>query len=221
MKIFSTLLFALLTLGLFAQIPDPDPYRFDAAMERFQGQDENRSSLDTDVVFTGSSSIRMWDLETGFPERTILNRGFGGSHISDVIHFLDQTTLRYNPKVVALYAGDNDVAAEKTAEQVFDDYLEFCSLLLEAHPDVQIIYVAIKPSLARWSVWPQMEDANTIIAEYISQQPNQHYLDVASPMVIDGQPDPDLFIEDGLHMNRKGYLLWEGLMNELLTELGF
>ena len=221
MRSFCSLLFCLLTLSLTAQSPDPDPSRFDAAMEKFQVQDENRGWLDTDVVFTGSSSIRMWDLETGFPERAILNRGFGGSHISDVIHFLDQTTLRYNPKVVALYAGDNDVAAEKSAEQVFDDYLEFCSLLLEEHPDVQIIFVAIKPSLARWSVWPEMEEANTIIAEYISQQPNQHYLDVASPMIIDGQPNPDLFIEDGLHMNREGYVLWEGLMNELLVELGY
>jgi len=173
------------------------------------------------VLFVGSSSIRFWDTADSYPRRTVVNRGFGGAHISDVNHYVEETVLRYDPAVVVFYAGDNDIAAEKSPERVQEDFLEFTAAVLSELPDTEILFVSIKPSLARWSVWPEMMEANELIRNFIGHNDNLRYVDVSEPMLgPDGEPIPELFVEDGLHMTDAGYEIWNDVIGEALEEMG-
>lgn len=208
--------------SLNAQVEDPEPERYVDAIESFTDWDAKNTSPDDAVLFVGSSSIRFWDTAEWFPRRTVINRGFGGSHISDVNHWVGETVLRHAPAVVAFYAGDNDVGAGKPPEQVREDFLEFTSLVLSEQPDVEILFISIKPSLARWSMWPEMVEANELIRDFIDRNDNLHYVDVAEPMLgPDGEPIPELFVEDGLHMTDDGYEIWTEVVGGALDDMGY
>lgn len=188
---------------------DPDPGRFAAEIEAFEAWDLKNVPPPNPVLFVGSSSIRLWPSATYFPDLPVINRGFGGSHISYVNFYLERTVLKYLPRAIVFYAGDNDIAAGKTPEKVLDDYQEFVARVHALSPATDILYVPIKPSLARWDMWPLMLQANALIATFSAGSSRLHYLDVATPMLgPDGTPRPELFIEDGLHLNRAGYDLW-------------
>lgn len=206
---------------LVGQEPDPDPERYADAIETFTDWDAKNSSPEDAILFVGSSSIRFWDTAEWLPERKVINRGFGGAHISDVNHWVKETVLRHAPEVVVFYAGDNDVGAGKPPRQVREDFLEFTSLVLSEQPDVEILFISIKPSLARWSVWPEMVEANEMIRDFIDRNDNLHYVDVAAPMLgSDGEPIPELFVDDGLHMTDDGYEIWTDVIGGALEEMG-
>ena len=144
-----------------------------------------------------------------FPDRPIINRGFGGSEISDVIHFYGQVIKPYAPAKIFLYAGDNDVGRGKMAEQVFEDYKELITIVQSEFPKVHLVYISIKPSKLRWDKWPQMVEVNRMVREYSESHPNLGYADLASPLLgSDGNPG-DVFVDDGLHLNQRGYFLWQ------------
>lgn len=204
-----------------AQVDDPDPTRYADAIEAFDDWDAKNTAPEGATLFVGSSSIRFWDTAEWFPDRTVVNRGFGGAHISDVNHYVERTVLRYAPDVVVFYAGDNDIAAGKPPEQVLDDYRAFVSTVLERDPDTEIVFIAIKPSLARWELWPEMEEANRRIRELGADRPNLHFADVAPPMLgEDGEPLPELFVDDGLHMTSAGYDVWTDVISGALERIG-
>jgi len=201
-------------------IPDPDPQRFAEAIKRFENWDSKNSFSAQAVLFTGSSSIRLWKTHNSFPEFPVINRGFGGSHISDVLSYYSQLIKKYNPSIVVFYAGDNDVASGKSADRVFNDYQKLVIMVLQDNPDMKFIYIPIKPSTSRWSFWPVMKDANSKIYEYNKANENLFYIDLASPVIgKNGQPDKTLFLKDGLHLNEKGYQLWQSLLTPLLKKL--
>lgn len=194
---------------LRAQAPDPDPSRFADAIEEFADWDAKNTPPADAIVFVGSSSIRFWDTAEWFPDKTVINRGFGGSHSSDVNHFLQETVLKYDPAVVVFYAGDNDLAADKTPRQVAEDVRAFASTVLEHGSDTEVVIVSIKPSLSRWSIWPQMIEANELIQRFAQSDRRLHFVDVGTPMLgRDGEPIPALFVQDGLHMTEAGYEIW-------------
>lgn len=206
---------------LHAQVEDPDPERYAEAIEAFTDYDAKNSTPENALLFVGSSSIRFWDTAEWFPLRTVINRGFGGSHISDVNHWVDETVLRHAPDVVVFYAGDNDIGADKPPVQVQEDFLEFTSLVLSEQPDTEIFFISIKPSLARWSLWPQMVEANELIRAYTDDNDNLHFIDVAGPMLgADGEPVPELFVQDGLHMTDEGYEIWTDVVGTALEKVG-
>src|SRR5262249_22324513 len=135
--------------------------------------------------------------------------GFGGSELADSVYFADRIVAPYRPWMVVLYAGDNDLAAGKTPQQVFDDYKAFVIRVRAKLPGVKIAYISIKPSLARVKLMGQMRAANELIRDYAAKNKNLVFIDVFTPMLnAEGQPRPELFIQDGLHMNRKGYDIW-------------
>ena len=149
----------------------------------------------------------------------MINRGFGGSHISDVNYFAGRIVLRYKPKVIAFYAGDNDVAAGKTAQRVFDDYKKFVKLLHKKLPGTRIIFIAIKPSRSRWSLWPVMNEANMMIKDFTGRDNRLLYFDSATPLLDnDGKPNEKLFLDDNLHLNSKGYEVWTKLLRPVIKE---
>ncbi len=184
-------------------------------MAQFAEQDQEHPAPSGGVVFVGSSSIRLWDLEKSFPEMQPkpLNRGFGGSQLVDSIQRAEELVLKHKPRLVLVYAGDNDIAAGKDAPRVVNDFRKLASLVKQHLPEVQIAYIAIKPSIARWNLQETMADANHQIAERCGSDEQLTFVDVWLPMLgDDGKPRPELFRDDGLHLNDKGYQLWTSLV---------
>lgn len=194
--------------------------QWEEAIQTFEQMDETDPPPEGAILFTGSSSIRMWTtLAEDFPDARVINRGFGGSQMSDLIHFADRIVTPYAPRLILVYEGDNDIAADKTAEQVFSDYQEFVSLVHDALPDTRIAFIAIKPSLARRALMDEMRKANGLIEEYAGAREHLDYIDIFTPMLgEDGEPLPDVFAEDGLHMNAAGYAIWAQAVRPYLAK---
>lgn len=212
--------------NLFSQI-DPDPRRFysgnngdEVFIENFLRWDQKNTYGENGILFLGSSSIRKWPTSNYFDYLPIINRGFGGSHISDVNYYFKNIASIYKPRTIVLYAGDNDIAGKKTPEQVLEDYIDFIILVREHLPQTKIIYLPIKPSPSRWSMWNDMRQANRLIKMYTDSDNMQYYADTATPM-LDSQGNPlgDLFIDDSLHLSKKGYDLWSEILKPILDSL--
>ena len=188
------------------------PYmNFATAITTFDAADRKQMPKPGGVVFVGSSSIRMWkSLNEDFPDTNNVHRGFGGSQLIDSIMYCDRLITRYAPTKVVVYAGDNDVAAGKKADRVLQDFKTLVASIHAKVPEAKIGFIAIKPSRARWNLWPEMDKANKLVARFASKNSKLEYFDIATPMLSEngGQPDADWFVADGLHMTPKGYELW-------------
>jgi len=175
------------------------------------------------VLFVGSSSIRLWTTLAGdFPGVPTINRGFGGSRIADSTYYADRIIAPYQPKVVVMYAGDNDIVEGRRSRQAIDDFKAFVARVRRDLPDVAIVYVSIKPSVARAGMWPQMLAANQGIAQWARAQKDVVFVDIASKMLdASGKPRPELLREDGLHMRPAGYAIWIAALKPVLARYGF
>ncbi len=193
----------------YADSPDPNPERFSKDINTFAVWDSKNTFPENAILFVGSSSVLFWPTATAFPGKPIINRGFGGSEISDVIYFYDQVIKPYAPTKIFLYAGDNDVGHGKMADQVFEDYKELVTIVQSDFPKVDLIYISIKPSKLRWGKWPQMVEANRLVREYSESHPNLGYADLAAPLLDAAGNLRDVFVDDGLHLNERGYFLWQ------------
>ena len=203
------------------QAPEnPDPSRFAEEIAAFEQWDRKNAVPRHAVLFVGSSSIRGWPTAQSFADVAVVNRGFGGAHISDVNYFAERVVLKYAPSAIVFYAGDNDVAAGKSPQRVFDDYRAFVHLVHEALPSTPILYLPIKPSLSRWALWEQMATANRLIRAHSDKHPLLLYADVATPMLDQsGKPRAALFVEDGLHLTAMGYELWTRIVAPYLQRM--
>jgi len=202
------------------QAADPDPARFDEAIDAFRTWDEKNTAPEDAVLFVGSSSIRLWPTARRFPAQVVINRGFGGSHISDVNHFFDDVVEPHRPAVIVFYAGDNDVAGGKSAGQVLGDYREFVDRVRDLRSDTDIVYVPIKLSLARWDQRETQQAANEAVRDLSAGSPRLHYADIVPPMLgEDGRPRPELFVDDGLHMTPAGYDIWTEVVGRMLADV--
>jgi len=195
--------------------------RWEETIRQFEQWDRKNTFHSDAVLFVGSSSIRLWPTRECFGEFAVLNRGFGGSQISEVNYFAERIVLRYEPKVIVFYAGDNDVAAGKNARRVFDDYKKFVKLVHTRLPGTRIIYVGIKPSRSRWSLWPVMNEANMMIKDFSGKDDRLFYFDSATPLLSsDGKPNVEFFLKDQLHLNDKGYEVWTKKLRPII-EIAF
>jgi lysophospholipase L1-like esterase len=194
--------------------PPPDRFaRWEKEIRAFEENDRQKPPSHGGIVFVGSSSIRFWKLDKSFPGMDYINRGFGGSQLADSVHFLPRIVLPYEPRTVVLYAGDNDLAAGKTPEQVAADFKEFVQAIHSKLPKTRIVFVCIKPSLARWKLIDKIRNTNELIADFCKSDNRLVYVDVATPMLgPDGKPQRELFLGDGLHLNDTGYGLWAKLL---------
>ncbi|WP_254512093.1 GDSL-type esterase/lipase family protein [Anatilimnocola floriformis] len=172
------------------------------------------------IVFTGSSSIRLWDVAKAFPNLPVVNRGFGGSQAVDATQQATKIVTPLQPKLVIFYSGDNDLKANKTPEKVAADFAEFCAVVHKELPKTKIWIIAIKPSPSRWSIYEKQKAANELIRKQCEQDSQRLlYVDIVPAMLgSDGQPPQELFVKDMLHMSPAGYKIWNEQIHKLLTE---
>ena len=211
-------LFAL-TLLLTMSAPLLAQTNYDAEFAAFDAQDKATPPPADPILFVGSSSLRLWNgIKEAFPGKPVINRGFGGSTISDAIRHMPRVILPYKPKQILLYAGDNDIAQNKmTARDVYSQFLTFFTVVRKQLPTANVTYIAIKPSPSRKEFMPVQTEANRMIKQYLAGQRNTGFVDVYTPMLgTNGQPRPDLFMPDSLHMNAQGYEVWKGVIAPVL-----
>ncbi|PHN93911.1 G-D-S-L family lipolytic protein [Maribacter sp. 6B07] len=176
------------------------------------------SSKET-ILFTGSSSVRLWrKLQEEFPDHQIINSGFGGSQASDLLYFIDELILSYNPKKVFIYEGDNDLWAKKRPADVLDTTADIIRRIKAKNASTQVILISAKPSISRWKIRGKYKRLNRKMERFTQDDPNLFYVDVWKPMLNKRKLKTDIFIEDGLHMNQKGYDIWYAAMKDLVNQ---
>jgi lysophospholipase L1-like esterase len=218
------MLLALASRSFAADGAKPDAPKappFDAEIRAFEAADAKSAPAPGGVLFIGSSSIKGWkNTADDFPGIPVINRGFGGSQIRHSTMYADRIVLPYKPKAIVFYAGDNDIAANRTPEQVLTDFKAFAEKVHATLPDTRIHFISIKPSIKRWKLVDKIKEANRLVKEFADASGGKvGYIDIFTPMLgSDGQPRPELLVSDGLHMTRKGYELWRDIVTPALKE---
>jgi lysophospholipase L1-like esterase len=214
------LIILLIDLG-FVLAQDKE-HRFESQIREFEQEDAVNGYNPDAVFFTGSSSIRMWKtLAEDMSPIPVINRGFGGSVIPDVLYFGDRYLLPHKPEIIVLYSGDNDLANDHTkARDVLQSFKDLDAYLKEHLPDTRLFFISIKPSISREKYWPKMKKANKLLRKYMKKDPRLTFMDIASPVIDDaGKIRDDIFLEDNLHLNEKGYAIWTSIVKPYLMEV--
>lgn len=198
--------------------PPYDPSRWEKNIQAFEAKDKEKPPALGGILFVGSSSIRLWDTEKCFPGLGIINRGFGGSQMEDSVYYAPRIVLPYQPKTIAVYAGDNDIQSGKTPQAVLKDFQQFVKIVHHSLPETRIVYIAIKPSISRWDKVDRMREANHAIRAFAEATEGVEFADIDTPMIgEDGRPRPSLFRDDGLHLNEEGYALWTKILRPFIV----
>ena len=212
-----------LAASAFAHADSAPPSHWTPDINAFVAADRAHPPAPHGVLFIGSSSIQFWkSLAQDFPGVPVINRGFGGSALPDSTYYADKIVWPYKPSLIVMYAGDNDINDGATADQVLASFQKFVARAREGVPGVPIVYISIKPSIARLALWPTMKAANDKIRDWAATQKNVRFVDIA-PVMLDaqGKPRPELFRPDGLHMLPAGYALWIAALKPVLADYGF
>lgn len=205
-----------------AKLPKENPLaKFESSILKFEQEDLEQGITKDAVLFIGSSSIVFWkDLNTDMEGMPVLNRGFGGSTIPEVNYYTERIVFPYEPSMIVFYCGENDINAGTSPEKVATDFKNWHQRVNVRFPDIPIVFISMKPSLSRWAMKEQFQEGNALIKKYSDAQENVSYIDVDPVMLNEaGEPDPDIFISDGLHMNRTGYERWTALMRTHIEEV--
>lgn len=207
-------LFAILFLSgifwcpcVFAQQQEP----YHDEIQAFKKQDSLKPPPKNGIVFIGSSSLRKWtDLEKTFADYHAINRGFGGSTLTDAIYYEHDLVDPYQPKQVVIYSGENDIAyGNVTAQMVLNRFKTLFKLIRDKQPLLPVAFISIKPSPSRAQFQPIMIEANQLIKNFLQKERKTVFIDVYKKMLNEqGQMRPELFGPDMLHMNAMGYQIW-------------
>jgi lysophospholipase L1-like esterase len=213
-KIF--LLIQLITLSILVHAQN----KWEKTIISFEQADQKNPVNTRDlIIFTGSSAIVKWNsLQTDFPKKNIVNRGFGGAITTDLIEYADRIISVHQPKQVVIYIGDNDMStAKKSVNQVFDDMKKLFYRIRVNSKKTRISFISIKPSPSRRALIPQQQELNSLLQNFIKGQENADFIDVFTPMVLpNNQLIPSYYVADSLHMTPKAYEIWKGLINPYL-----
>lgn len=198
----------LLPSVLRAEAP-PNFAKWEKAITAFETADRANPPAKGAVLFVGASVFVRWKtLAEDFPEQRVLNRAFGGSQIADSTHFAERMIFPYEPRMILLRAGGNDIHSGKSADRVFADFKAFVAKIRSKFPETPIVFVSISPSPSRWAQAGTAKAANALIAAYIRETPNLQYVETYDMVLgADGKPRPELFVADQLHFTPAGYKL--------------
>ncbi len=183
--------------------------RWEKTIQAFEKSDRENPPKEGGVVFLGSSSIRGWDLKKWFPNMNAVNRGFGGSEISDAVFFFDRIVTPLEPRAIVFFAGGNDLARGESPETVAEDFKQLVDLLHDRLPETKMVVIAIKPSPKRWELIDEIRRTNQANEALVKEDPQIVFVDIDPPMcAASGMPRRELFVDDMLHLNDQGYALW-------------
>ena len=212
-KAGAVLLFLLLYSSAASWAQDPARFQEEIA-DIVARYDTLYDKTKATIVFTGSSSIRTWeDLQKVYPDYQVVNSGFGGSHASDLLVYTDELILRFDPLKVFIYEGDNDLAERKRPGKVIRDLQSILEKVWMENPRTEVVLIAAKPSLSRWHLRRKFKRFNRKSERMASKNPLLAFADVWTVMLEGKKLNKDLFIEDGLHMNEKGYEIWKQVID--------
>ena len=220
MKIKLVLLSSLIILS-FLKGYTQEAERFQSEVDKLIAIEHTVGDSDRVLLFTGSSSIRMWKtLQDYFEGYYTINNGFGGSHMSDLLFYSEDLVHVFNPEMIFIYEGDNDIAAGKNKKEIAKSTKRLLKEIKKKHPGTTVVLIAAKPSPLRWDFKKEYEDLNAYFEKLASRKKNIYYADVWDPMLDDkGMVIKELFIEDDLHMNEDGYIIWGKVLNDLLKNI--
>ncbi|MGB7396168.1 MAG: GDSL-type esterase/lipase family protein [Pricia sp.] len=216
MKIYWFSFFLLMAISVLGQAQDS--LQFKEEVEALQNRYDTvfNPSQET-IVFTGSSSIRMWqDVQERFPNHRVVNTGFGGSQATDLSYYIYDLILRFSPKKVFIYEGDNDLFAGVAPEEVLKNIQYIIDGIHRNNPATEVVLIAAKPSIARWRLKNKYKRLNRKLEKLADDNPMVEYADVWTPMLDGRHVKTDIFIEDGLHMNASGYSIWYEVMKPFM-----
>jgi len=210
--------FAFVALFAIARAEPPTAHPFEKEIAAYEAADRTSPPPQGAIVFTGASGIRLWKtLAEDFPGLTVINRGFGGSQLSDSIYFAERIVIPYHPKAIVIQAGGNDINAGKTPEQVLADFQTWVTKVRAALPDVRLVYLGQGPSPARWAQREKQQEANQLMRDYIAKGKNMFFVDIWAPCLgADGQPRPELYVADKLHPSAEQYQIRAKLIRPTL-----
>ncbi|PSL44776.1 lysophospholipase L1-like esterase [Chitinophaga niastensis] len=218
-KYFCLLLFTL--LGFTGYLSAQSKPSFQSDIQTILNYDKIYAPPEHPILFIGSSSIRKWDdLESVFSKYVVLNRGFGGALTNDVTYYANKIIFPYHPRQIVIYVGENDLPdAGTTADIIFSRFKNLYATIRSQLPKVPIIYISIKPSPVREAFFAKAQQTNKLIKTFLATEKNTVFIDVYSLMLDkEGKPRRELFIGDMLHMNKKGYAIWEKVVEPHLVE---
>ncbi|EJL72665.1 GDSL-type esterase/lipase family protein [Chryseobacterium populi] len=206
--------FLLLAYALFFSQENKPMFWQD--IQNFKKIDQETPPPKDAILLIGSSSFTKWtDVAAYFPDKTIINRGFGGSRLIDLNYYAEDLLNPYQPKQIIIYCGDNDFADnhQLKAKAVVERYKTLYRKIREKFPDIEVDYISIKYSPSREKLWPQMKQTNKKIAAFMKKEPNTEFIDITKAMEdANGNIRKDLFLEDMLHTNAEGYKVWTKVM---------
>ncbi len=210
----------LFLLAVFVNTAAAQPPAFWNDIAAFKKQDSAAFPGTGKILFVGSSSFTKWtDVQSYFPSHHIINRGFGGSTLPDVIRYENDIIFPYQPKQIVIYCGENDVAADTatTGAMVFERFKKLFTDIRAKLPGVPVMFVSLKPSPSRWQMRARSMEANRLIKKYLKKKKHTRFINVWNVMLNEkGEPREELFIKDRLHMNADGYKIWQALMEPYL-----
>lgn len=194
--------------------------RWEPSIQKFEAADEKSPPKAGGIVFVGSSSIVGWDTKKWFPTLPVINRGFGGSQLADSVEFADRIVTPYQPKVVVLYAGDNDIASKKKPEQIADDFKKFVAKVHAECPEAKIVYLSVKLCESRWKNKELVDETNRLITAQCQASEQLTFVDLATVLIgSSGMPENKFFKKDLLHLNEEGYAVWTKTLTPVLEQL--
>ena len=218
---FKIILLTNLLLCFFISAVAQSP--FIDEIEVFKKMDSLHPPAKNAILLVGSSSFRKWtDVQSYFPLYPIINRGFGGSSIPDVVSYANDIIFPYNPRQILIYCGENDIAGSDTSisgKDVLERFKKLFFLIRSRLPEVSIAFVSMKPSVSREKLWPVMVTGNRLIKKFLSRQKKTAFINVYDAMFLpDGTVMKDIFLADNLHMNAKGYAIWKRIIEPYLIK---
>ena len=224
--VWGVLWVALATSGYGQSLPDPE--RFEDTIRRFEALDRENPPPEGAIVLTGSSSIARWNDQAAeaLAPLTVIPRGFGGSVMNDVLHYLDRVAIAYRPRAILIYEGDNDTGSANPipTEMILGQLRQIIDRVHAVLPETRVYVLSVKPSILRWNAWSLAQEVSAGYSAIADDDPLVHYVDVATPLLnADGTPRPEIYVGDDLHLNDLGNSIWGATIRDALmpVEAGF
>jgi lysophospholipase L1-like esterase len=200
---------------------EPKPERWESDLKRIEEHAKQHPQAQGNYLFVGSSTVRLWDLQQAFPDQAVLNHGFGGSQMSDIVQHFERLITPWKAKLIVIYSGDNDLAANKTPEQVVTDTEQLLKLIQTKSPQSRVLIIGVKPSPKRAKLKTEQQHTNHLLQKLVEKQqanfPKLELLDLGSTLLnAQGEPIAELYKTDQLHLSPAGYTRWNTALRKHL-----